>query len=959
MPIKKLSVQLANQIAAGEVVENPASVVKELLENAIDAHATAITLEVKEAGKLLIKVTDNGSGIPQEELPLALAPHATSKISELEDLDAIVTLGFRGEALASIAAVSKLSLVSNTIHQDHGYKVEVEGPEQNPYIYPAAHPVGTSVIVRELFFNTPARRRFLKSDRTELSKIRDIFTRIALVNYTCEFRFIVDGKMVLQLPATNRFGLPQRIAKLLGAEYKGPLIKLDNFDPNFQQHMVRLYEDEHFGLEGAGLRIPPVLGIHGVLVYPEVARKGIPDKLVFFLNGRCMGDKLVAKAIREGFAQALHSGTDYKPSVRGVLFLECDPHIVDVNVHPRKDEVRFHNSNVIFDCIVFTIKTALLLHGITARSIGQGFIFPEVSEPDFPSGKQGTGLSPQQPQLQPQLPPQPQASQPLPPQPEQQPELPPLPQQPQPASTPYDDAAAPMAGDSGSGREAELRASVEQFFAQHPTVLYHGQTVEQPTLQGACCDFGSLKAGLATLNSLRAAQQAVSSFYPQYAPQPLAADTASNEFDEQITGPETSAHSASESFGTNASASVSTSTSVSSGSGVNLEEMMLQQERSRQLERSGLTGAEQVASDIVASEVSAGVGADSVEDLENSSVSAGNTANTVAEPVGQPSEVPTPSSAYVPLSTGAGAVTRGPEPSAESDERARNIMDRSRSFAQAMQVLTGSRARYRAGNTAHNVMPTHAGVAVGAASAASASTSSFGSSSSQFTNQGISPFERPERTAVTPLGATPEGELADGLEGAQFLALIAPNVLLFCLQNRYFIGKGSDLLAECLALEYGLQVRDNTVRVSELKVPFALKVDSVLAKAFKQEEIRRAAARCGFRLQVSRGIIELQTIPEYLLGCNLAALATQALHLIAAGSKSINGGELDQSEAQAPQQLCTMLARAREYEINTEYDARYLLSGISSFEQLKPLLQHGTLQELNLLELARQLLRRS
>lgn len=941
MPIKKLSVQLANQIAAGEVVENPASVVKELLENAIDAHATAITLEVKEAGKLLIKVTDNGSGIPQEELPLALAPHATSKISELEDLDAIVTLGFRGEALASIAAVSKLSLVSNTIHQEHGYKVEVEGPEQHPYIYPAAHPVGTSVIVRELFFNTPARRRFLKSDRTELSKIRDIFTRIALVNYTCEFRFIVDGKMVLQLPATNRFGLPQRIAKLLGAEYKGPLIKLDNFDPNFQQHMVRLYEDEHFGLEGAGLRIPPVLGIHGVLVYPEVARKGIPDKLVFFLNGRCMGDKLVAKAIREGFAQALHSGTDYKPSVRGVLFLECDPHIVDVNVHPRKDEVRFHNSNVIFDCIVFTIKTALLLHGITARSIGQGFIFPEVSEPDFSSGEQGTGLSPQQlpeqPQLQPQLPPQPQASQPLPP----------LPQQPQPASTPYDDAAAPMAGDSGSGREAELRASVEQFFAQHPTVLYHGQTVEQPTLQGACCDFGSLKAGLATLNSLRAAQQAVSSFYPQYAPQPLAADTASNEFDEQITGPETSAHSASESFGTNASASVSTSTSVSSGSGVNLEEMMLQQERSRQLERSGLTGAEQVASDIVASEVSAGVGADSVEDLENSSVSAGNTANTVAEPVGQPSEVPTPSSAYVPLSTGAGAVTRGPEPSAESDERARNIMDRSRSFAQAMRVLSGSRARYSAAN---NVMPAHAGVT--ATPAPTANIPSFGGSASPFT----SPVES---NAVKPLGAAPETEFSDGVDGAQFLALIAPNVLLFCLQNRYFIGKGSDLLAECLALEYGLQVRDNTVRVSELKVPFALKVDSVLAKAFKQEEIRLAAARCGFRLQVQRGIIELQTIPEYLLGCNLAALATQALHLIAAGSKSINGGELDQSEAQAPQQLCTMLARAREYEINTEYDARYLLSGISSFEQLKPLLQHGTLQELNLLELARQLLRRS
>lgn len=941
MPIKKLSVQLANQIAAGEVVENPASVVKELLENAIDAHATAISLEVKEAGKLLIKVTDNGSGIPQEELPLALAPHATSKISELEDLDAIVTLGFRGEALASIAAVSKLSLVSNTIHQDHGYKVEVEGPEQHPYIYPAAHPVGTSVIVRELFFNTPARRRFLKSDRTELSKIRDIFTRIALVNYTCEFRFIVDGKMVLQLPATNRFGLPQRIAKLLGAEYKGPLIKLDNFDPNFQQHMVRLYEDEHFGLEGAGLRIPPVLGIHGVLVYPEVARKGIPDKLVFFLNGRCMGDKLVAKAIREGFAQALHSGTDYKPSVRGVLFLECDPHIVDVNVHPRKDEVRFHNSNVIFDCIVFTIKTALLLHGITARSIGQSdFIFPEVSEPDFSSGEQSTGsqLSPQpspqqqQPQLQPQplqpQQPQQQAQQPVPPQPQVQPQL-------QPASTPYENTAAPMVEDTGSGREAELRASVDQFFAQHPTVLYHGQTVEQPTLQGACCDFGSLKAGLAALNSLRAAQQAVSSFYPQYAPQSQTAATASTESVEQeqqaLTGSGMSV--------------LSPSVSSSASAGVDLEDMMLQQERSRQLERSGLTGTEQADSDVAAT------GAESDSGESTASFAASATVNPAPEITEQPSEAPASASAYVPPSTGAGAgaVTWSQEPSAESDERARSIIDKSRSFAQAMQVLTGSRARYRAGNAAHNVMPTHAGSPV----------PSFGSSASPFTNQGISPFDRPERTAVTPLGATPEGELADGLEGAQFLAMIAPNVLLFCLQQRYFIGKGSDLLAECLALEYGLQVRDNTVRVSELKVPFALKADSVLVKAFKQEEIRRAAARCGFRLTVSRGIIELQTIPEYLLGCNLAALATQALHLIAAGSKSINGGELEQSEAQAPQQLCTMLARAREYEINTEYDARYLLSGISSFEQLQPLLQHGTLQELNLLQLARQLLSRS
>ena len=165
MGIKRLSVQLANQIAAGEVVERPASVVKELLENAVDAGASLITLEIRSSGKTLIKVTDNGKGIVADELPLALAPHATSKIETLEDLSAIRTLGFRGEALASIASVSRLTLISRTADAEHAFQVHVEGAEQHPVVEPAIHNQGTSVIVRELFFNTPARRRFLKSDK--------------------------------------------------------------------------------------------------------------------------------------------------------------------------------------------------------------------------------------------------------------------------------------------------------------------------------------------------------------------------------------------------------------------------------------------------------------------------------------------------------------------------------------------------------------------------------------------------------------------------------------------------------------------------------------------------------------------------------------------------------------------------------------------------------------------------
>ena len=192
--IRRLSKQLASQIAAGEVVERPASVVKELLENAVDAHGTHILCEIKEAGKLLIRVRDNGTGIVKDELPLALAPHATSKIYSSDDLNSITTLGFRGEALASIASVSKLTLTSKTKDEDNAYCVKVEGPEQEPLIAPAAHPDGTTVDVCELFFNTPARRRFLKSDRTEFLRIKDTFIRIALAHPDTGFELVNQSR---------------------------------------------------------------------------------------------------------------------------------------------------------------------------------------------------------------------------------------------------------------------------------------------------------------------------------------------------------------------------------------------------------------------------------------------------------------------------------------------------------------------------------------------------------------------------------------------------------------------------------------------------------------------------------------------------------------------------------------------------------------------------------------------
>ncbi len=338
MPIRRLSVQLANQIAAGEVVERPASVVKELLENAVDAHGTRIVCEVRGAGKLLIRVRDNGSGIPREELALALAPHATSKISSQEDLAAILTLGFRGEALASIAAVSKLKLISKPAEQEEACSVEVEGPEQDPKIYPAAHPDGTTVEVAELFFYTPARGRVVRADLTEAAGLREVFVRTALANPDLDFELISEGRTVLNVKSAR--GDPklrlERIARLLGADYTtlAAEVKCDH----------------------------PRLSLEGVLLPPPEEEESLPESIYVFLNGRPVADRVITHAVREAYAEV----NPKRRTARCVLYLRCDPHEVDVNVHPRKDEVRFSEVRQVHDILVNALVEALGKAGFSA-----------------------------------------------------------------------------------------------------------------------------------------------------------------------------------------------------------------------------------------------------------------------------------------------------------------------------------------------------------------------------------------------------------------------------------------------------------------------------------------------------------------------------------------------------------------------------------------------------------------
>lgn len=322
--IQTLPDLLISQIAAGEVVERPAAVLKELLENALDAGATHIEVDIAGGGVKRIRVVDDGGGIPREELPLALARHATSKIRTPTDLEGIASLGFRGEALASIASVSRMSVASRAQDKPHAWRIEVEGGTVAP-VAPAALAAGTSVTVEELFFNTPARRKFLRTDATEWGHCDEAFRRIALAHPHVGFTLQNNGRVVYRLPAGGR---QARVEALLGDD--------------FVAHAARV--DAEAG---------ETPRLSGFAVRPAYAAQGGGQYV--FVNGRFVRDRVLAHALREAYRDVLHH--DRQPAY--ALWLEVDPRRVDVNVHPQKTEVRFRDSGAIHEFVRRAVERAL------------------------------------------------------------------------------------------------------------------------------------------------------------------------------------------------------------------------------------------------------------------------------------------------------------------------------------------------------------------------------------------------------------------------------------------------------------------------------------------------------------------------------------------------------------------------------------------------------------------------
>jgi len=343
--IRVLPELLINQIAAGEVIERPASALKELLENSLDAGAQAISVELAAGGVKQITVIDDGGGIDRGELPLALARHATSKIASLDDLEHVGSLGFRGEALASIASVSRLELTSRRTEDRHAWRIAAEGPALGK-AEPATLARGTRIEVRELYFNTPARRKFLKSEQTEFAHCEEAFRRIALSRADVAFALTHNGRARFQLKPQPPAA---RIAAVLGEDFGAGALPVEE--------------------------IGGPIAIRGAISAPAGAR-GTRDAQYFFVNGRCVRDKLVAHAIRQAYADVLHH--DRHPAF--VLFLEIDPQLVDVNVHPAKAEVRFRDSRAVHQFIFHA------LHKVLAATAGSAAVVtPAASGPAAPS----------------------------------------------------------------------------------------------------------------------------------------------------------------------------------------------------------------------------------------------------------------------------------------------------------------------------------------------------------------------------------------------------------------------------------------------------------------------------------------------------------------------------------------------------------------------------------------------
>ncbi len=327
MSIRQLPDTLINQIAAGEVVERPASVVKELVENALDAGAKRIDIDLEEGGVRLIRIRDDGGGIDAQELPLAVQRHATSKIASIDDLEAVATLGFRGEALPSVASVSRFRLSSRRNGSEHGAMLQVEGGKVGE-VAPHSHPPGTTVEVRDLFYNVPARRKFLRAERTELSHIEEWLRSLALARPDVEIRVSHNGKPSRRWKGEGNLLSDVRLHEALGEDFARNALRVDH--------------------AGAGLRL------HGWIAQPAYNRASV-DQQYLYVNGRSVRDRNVAHAVRQAYADVLFHGRH--PAY--VLFLELDPRGVDVNVHPAKHEVRFRESRLVHDFVYRTLHQAL------------------------------------------------------------------------------------------------------------------------------------------------------------------------------------------------------------------------------------------------------------------------------------------------------------------------------------------------------------------------------------------------------------------------------------------------------------------------------------------------------------------------------------------------------------------------------------------------------------------------
>ncbi len=362
MPIRQLPDTLVNQIAAGEVVERPASVVKELVENALDAGARRIDIDLEEGGVRLIRIRDDGGGIAAEELPLAVSRHATSKIASLDDLEAVATLGFRGEALPSIASVSRFALTTRRAQDEHGASLQVEGGKVGE-VAPKPHAVGTTVDVRELFYNVPARRKFLRAERTEMGHIEEWLRSLALARPDIELRVSHNGRPSRRYKSDELESLA-RLSETLGEEFARSALRVDH--------------------AAAGLRL------HGWIAQPSYSRASADQQYVY-VNGRSVRDRNIAHAVKMAYQDVLFHGR--QPAY--VLFLELDPTRVDVNVHPAKHEVRFRDTRLIHDFVYRTLHEALAATraGATAQEAGASPFAARATAP-VPSAWMPTRQSP-------------------------------------------------------------------------------------------------------------------------------------------------------------------------------------------------------------------------------------------------------------------------------------------------------------------------------------------------------------------------------------------------------------------------------------------------------------------------------------------------------------------------------------------------------------------------------------